>query len=186
MIVKSDRIEHPSSSSKFRQALLGCVLISTLALVACETTTTSSDVIRIDREQGSEQNIASLTSVITANPNDPEGYNVRGSAYGKAGQFNSALEDFNKAISINPRFHQAYANRALIYRNINQPVKAANDYNQAIRINPQYDAAYIGRGNLYRQAGRTSEAFADFNKAIDLGTTDPRAFHNRGDRKSVV
>ena len=127
MHVKSDPIELPSTASKFRHVFLGLVLASTLTLVACETTTTSSDVIRIDREQGSEQNIASLTSVIAANPNDPEGYNVRGSAYGKAGQFNAALDDFNKAISINPRFHQAYANRALIYRNINQPVKAAND-----------------------------------------------------------
>ena len=134
----------------------------------------------IDRDQGSSENIGSLSDVISANANDPEAYNVRGSAYGRAGNYKAAMNDFDRAIEINPGFYQAYANRALIHRRLGALGNAASDYNRALQLNPQYDAAYIGRGNLYRNAGRTNEAFADFERAIQLDTTDPRAYHNRG------
>ena len=49
-------------------------------------------------------------------PQDPEAYNVRGSAYGRGGKYREALKDFDKAIELNPNFYQAYANRALIHR----------------------------------------------------------------------
>ena len=90
-----------------RTALSALALASTVLLASCSTTSQTTDLIAVDRAQGSEENIASLTSVINANPSDPEGYNVRGSAYGRAGQFNQALDDFNRAIQINPQFYQA-------------------------------------------------------------------------------
>ena len=148
-----------------RFLMLAAVSALRLALSGCNTTT-PVDTISIDRSQGTEENIASLTDVIRRNPSDPEGYNVRGSAYGKSGKYSNALDDFNRAIQLNPSFYQAYANRALIHRSMGNLTEAANDYNRALRINPRYDVAYIGRGNLYRQAGRTSEAMNDFNRAI--------------------
>src|SRR5689334_13737176 len=113
-----------SSSRSLRapkaQLLPMLAVLAAVGLAGCQTENTSDAVIRIDKAQGSEGNIASLTSVINANPRDPEGYNVRGSAYGRAGQFKAALNDFNTALQINPRFFQAYANRALVYRNMGQ------------------------------------------------------------------
>jgi tetratricopeptide (TPR) repeat protein len=162
--------------------VIGAVLLTTvlaMGLTACGTTDTT-DTIRINKEQGTEQNIASLTAVIDANPSDPEGYNTRGSAYGRAGQFSRALDDFNRALELNPRFYQAYANRALIYRNQGQPELALADYNTALKLSPRYDVAFIGRGNIYRQAGQLDAAMNDYNRAIGLDTTDGRAYHNRG------
>ena len=164
---------------KLRGALMIAAASACLAVAGCQTSAPIS-AIDIDRTQGSEENIGSLTAVIRNNPSDPEPYNVRGAAYGRAGEFRKAMDDFNKAIQLNPRFYQAYANRALIERSQGDLTAAANDYNQALSLNSNYDAAYIGRGNLYRQAGRNDEAFRDFNKAIQLDTTDPRAYHNRG------
>ncbi|MDQ1187053.1 tetratricopeptide (TPR) repeat protein [Agrobacterium larrymoorei] len=163
---------------RLSSTLILCGMVA--ALAGCATTTQTNDVFQIDRAQGSEQNIASLTSVINANPQDPEGYNVRGSAYGRAGDSKRAIADFNQALQLNPRFYQAYANRALVYRNMGQQQQALQDYNSALQINPNYDVALIGRGNLYRQTGRTNEAFNDFTAAINTDTTDGRAYHNRG------
>ena len=47
-------------------------------------------ITTIDTAQGSNENIASLTSVIDRNSADPEAYNVRGSAYGRAGKYREA------------------------------------------------------------------------------------------------
>ena len=167
-----------------RALVLAALSALAIAVSGC-TTTSPIDAISIDKTQGTDENISSLTDVIRRNPNDPEGYNVRGSAYGRSGQFRNALDDFNRALQLNPSFFQAYANRALIHRSMGNVADAANDYNRALQINPRYDVAYIGRGNLYRQAGRLNEAMTDYNRAINLQTTDPRAFHNRGLIKQV-
>ncbi len=64
----------------------------------------------------SPANIASLTDVVTRNPNDPQAYNMRGSVFGQAGRYDKALADFDKAIGIDANYAQAYANRGLVYR----------------------------------------------------------------------
>ena len=93
------------------------VMLAATALAGCQTAQVDSQfATTIEAEQGSEQNIASLTNVIRSNPGDASAYNVRGSAFGRAGRYQEALRDFDRAIELNPRFFEAYANRALIHR----------------------------------------------------------------------
>ena len=73
------------------------VVLSLLLLSACNSSDGFSG-LTLEKEQGSAQNISSLSQVVARNPRDPEGYNVRGSAYGRAGQYSAALQDFNTAI----------------------------------------------------------------------------------------
>lgn len=165
-----------------RIATIAVSLVAIAMLAACSSTkgqrgTLTSD---IDNSAGSVVNIDSLTEVVQQNPGDASAYNVRGSAYGKAGKLREAIADFDTAIKINPGFYQAYANRALVQRRMNRDDVAFNDYNQAIQINPSYAVAYVGRGNMYRQRKQFDLALADFNKAVELDATDPRAYHNRG------
>jgi tetratricopeptide (TPR) repeat protein len=134
----------------------------------------------VDPAAGSQANIGSLSSVIAQNPNDANAYNVRGTAYGRAGKLKEAIADFDTALKINPGFYQAYANRALVQRKLGHDERALADYNKAIEINNSYAVAYVGRGNIYRQNNRIDQALADFNQAIALDANDPRAFHNRG------
>ncbi len=180
------KVTHPASrrihcyaEAILRTAISAGAGLTLLTLSACQTND-AIDLPAAEKAQGSEANIASLTAVVDRNPNDAEAYNVRGTAYGRAGRLSRALKDFNRAISLNRRFYQAFANRALIYRRMGQSNQAARDYNTALSINPQYDVAYIGRGNIYRRAGKTNQAFRDYSQAIQLDTTDPRAYHNRG------
>jgi tetratricopeptide (TPR) repeat protein len=117
---------------------------------------------------GPQSNVASLSEVIAAHPDDPQAYNMRGSVYGEAGRPEQALADFTKAISLDPNYAHAYANRALVYRRLNKLDQALADDNKALAIDPSYASAYIGRGIVYREQGRHSQALEDFNKAIGL------------------
>ncbi len=156
------------------------VVMGGLALAGCQSSRGAFGPATINASAGSQVNIASLTQVVKQNPNDPGAYNVRGTAYGKAGDLKSAIADFDTAIKLNPSFYQAYANRALVERRQGRDDLAFNDYNKAIAIAPNYAPAYVGRGDMYRQRKQTDLALADFNTAIKLDATDPRAFHNRG------
>jgi Tfp pilus assembly protein PilF len=130
--------------------------------------------------EASPANIASLTDVIRRNPNDPQGYNVRGTVFGRAGRYQEALADFDKALSLDPNYAQAYSNRALVHRQMKKFDLALADYNRAIAIDANYEPAYLGRGMLYREQGQATPAFEDFNKAIALKPANKEAYYNRG------
>ena len=55
----------------------------------------------------SPANLASLTDVVSKNPNDPQAYNMRGSVLGQSGRYQEALADFDKAIALDPNYSQA-------------------------------------------------------------------------------
>src|SRR5262245_24604665 len=131
-----------------RRTFVGARLaaVAALFLVAgCQTQTGNfgkpDDMV--DPAAGSQANIGSLSAVIAQNPNDANAYNVRGSAYGRAGKFREAVADFDAALKINPGFYQAYANRALVQRKLGRDQQALADYNKAIEINANYAVAYV-------------------------------------------
>src|SRR6185295_7339188 len=127
---------------------LATLVASSLMLAACSQT--ASTTRATEDEVGSQVNISSLSAVVSQNPSDANGYNVRGTAYGKAGKYKEALGDFETAIRLNPNFYQAYSNRALVQRQLGRDDLAVADYNTAIQISATYDVAYVGRGNIYR------------------------------------
>src|SRR5690242_8142582 len=104
-----------------RGSIVGvCAALVALALGGCSTalndiggaTPQSEDALYAT----SPANIASLTDVVKANPNDPQAYNMRGTVFGQGGRYDEAIADFNKAIAIDANYAQAYANRGLVER----------------------------------------------------------------------
>ena len=57
--------------------------------------------------------------------------NNRGVGYLNKGEFDKAIEDFNKAIAINPNYAKAYYNRGVIYYKKWLDEKAISDFRKA-------------------------------------------------------
>lgn len=169
---------------------VGCKLAALLlvSLIAgCQTSEVARQAALQQQIVQTEQknNIASLTEVIKNNPNDANALNLRGAAFGQAGDYERAIADFNAALSINPDFPQAYANRALIHVRLKQLPQAVADYDRAVSIDPNYAPAYVGRGNIYRLQKNYSQAIADFTRAIEI-EPDPVAHFNRGLSRQAI
>ena len=79
-----------------RGSMIVLALLMGTALAGCQTSPTG-ELAPIDVAQGSEQNIASLSSVIQRNPQDPEAFNVRGSAYGRGGRYQECFSILERA-----------------------------------------------------------------------------------------
>ena len=156
-------------------------LVGLCLLAGCQTGDMASQLALRQKLTQADQknNIASLSEVIKTSPNDANALNLRGAAYGQAGDHEKALADFNAAIAISPQYYQAYANRALIYARANRLDQALADYNQALGIDPKYAVALIGRGNVHRMRNSHPMAVADYTQALEI-QADPIAFFNRG------
>jgi tetratricopeptide (TPR) repeat protein len=158
---------------------IGAALLFSLALAGCGTIGAGIGTEDDDLRAAGPTNIASLSDVVARNPNDPQAYNMRGSVFGRAGQYKEAVADFDRAIQLDPNYAQAFANRALAYQELKRFDLALADYSRAIQIDPNYAAAYVGRGILRRQQGQAAQALSDFNKAIQLKPDHAQAYHNR-------
>jgi len=107
-------------------------------------------------------------------------HNDRGNAYGKRGNYEKALEDFNKVIELNPNDPDAWYNRGLTYKHLGKLDAALRDYHRAISLKPDYAKAFNNRGTIYGRQARFQKAIEDFDQAIALAPEDAGAWFNRG------
>ena len=95
-------------------------------------------------------------------------HNSRGSMYNKSGNYNQAIDDYNKAIAYKPDYTDAYNNRGNVYSKLSNYSQAIEDYNKTITFKPDYAEAYNNRGSAYHRLGKYNEAINDYCRAIQI------------------
>ncbi len=100
-----------------------------------------------------------LNRYISAEPQNPEGYSLRGSCFERRGQFEMAVYDYRSALKLDPRNETYHKNLArvkeewdiLIYNKI-------EGYKREIAINPLEPRNYLEIGKSYKNLGKWKEA----------------------------
>lgn len=119
-------------------------------------------------------------STLSAKRDIVEILNTRGIAHAEKGEYNLAIDEFNKAIEKDPCCAGSYCNRGITYYLKGEHEKAIEDYNTAIKHKPGYAEAYYNRGAAYGIKGKIDLAIKDFNKSIKLKPDHVDAYYNRG------
>ena len=104
----------------------------------------------------------------------------KGIAYAIKGQWDKAIEEYNKVIERTPGFAEPYCNRGLVYYDKGRYDHAISDYTRAIEINPGYAEAYTNRGCAYGSKDKYDHAISDYTRAIEINPGDALACSNRG------
>ncbi len=120
------------------------------------------------------------TYVIEKEPEISRAYNNRGLVYSDMGQFDRAIEDFDRSISLNPTLDIAYNNRGVLFGRMGQFDKAIGDIEKALALNPSFFLAFNNLGINYAKKGSFDKALEQFNKAIMLNQDHGMAYFNRG------
>jgi tetratricopeptide (TPR) repeat protein len=97
-----------------------------------------------------------------------------------AGDGNSALLDYNRAVVLAPTNPGMYFNRGVFFAAGGNYDAALRDYAAALRLDPGYVAALYNRGRVLEYRGDTAAALADFSAGIRLSPAAASLYVQRG------
>lgn len=95
-------------------------------------------------------------------PHLSEEANLRGNIYFKAGDFPSALAEYDEAVRRSPHTAKLYANRAAALVKLMEFPRALSDVNKCLELDPTYVKAYSRKGNIHflmKEYTKSMEAF---------------------------
>jgi tetratricopeptide (TPR) repeat protein len=123
---------------------------------------------------------AALTKAVILRPRLPEGWYELGNVHLGTGKFESALQDYNRALQMDPQnaTYCAYAGKAL--SKLNRHAEAIQFYRRAIQMDPDLWEAHFALGDELAAAGQFSEAGNEYEQVIELRPTIAMAHLNRG------
>ncbi len=101
-------------------------------------------------------------------PSSPNTHNNLGDVYGRQGDKQAALREFQTAITLKPNYADAYHNLANTYRELSEFDKALENYQKAIEFNPNLWQSYQNIAAIYFQNKQYDKALENIQKAIQV------------------
>jgi len=106
---------------------------------------------------------------------DPEVWTHLGIAYSQKGEFQKALDSYEKALSLDNTDALIYNNLGFLQfsiflqtKNIQNHTRALESYRKAIELDPGLASAYNGLGGVYKVMGQIDNAISVWEKALEL------------------
>ena len=113
------------------------------------------------------ESISKADLLINEFPSNAMGYNIRGIAKSYNGDFNSGIDDIDKALSIDNNYGYARFNKALTYELYGRMDDALEWYNKALDVE-DYEWSYYGIASIYGRRGDIKNTMLYLNKSIQM------------------
>ena len=186
-----DSLKSPSLLGRLKWVVLGVLLLLILFVIVYEIKQTP---VKPEPDP--------IPLIVAETPKDAEGYYELGVIYYESGEYDKAIENFDKAINRKRTYADAYYNlslsyigRALAYLDKDSTTEGEADldqaiekYNTALNQEPQlaaigdskFDAMFTKRNLTDMETGMLERAIAYFTKAIAHDSTNAKPHYNRG------
>lgn len=120
------------------------------------------------------------SDILKHNSRNHELYYYRAKAFHEMGNYNTAVNDYNKAIDIYKRNCEYFEGRAESLLKLNKNNEALIDFNSAINIAPDNFYLYLKRAGLYLSIGKFDLAKTDIDLYLSLFENDSTALFLAG------
>jgi serine/threonine protein kinase/tetratricopeptide (TPR) repeat protein len=127
-----------------------------------------------------EQTSTNLDRAVHLNDRLAGPYDSLGRLHTGVGQYDLALQEFQKALDINSRDPDVLVGMAGVYERMSRVVDAEATYKKAIALRPDYWDSYNSLGGFYDRQARFTEALAQYKKVIELTPDNAAAYSNLG------
>lgn len=92
-----------------------------------------------------------------------------GNSKREAGDFNGAIQSYDKALAIS-KDYRIYYNKGISQKKLNLHQESIVTLTDCIKLKPDFDLGYNARGGSYFSLNMFDEALADFEKVISVST----------------
>jgi len=127
-----------------------------------------------------ENSMTLYTDMVNKFPENPIGYNNRGTLHLNDKNFGEAENDFLNAIKYDSKYAAAYNNMGLLLNGRTQYDKAIEYFTKATELNNSYAEAYFNKGFAYFNKNEIDKAIEYYNKAISIDPGFAVAYNNLG------
>lgn len=117
---------------------------------------------------------------LRSNKKEARTFNNLGVTSFHSGAFQTAKEQFVKAIELDPEFAEVYNNLGLVHTELGDEEKASEAFKRATELNPDMTAAYSNLGYLLHKQGSYEEAVEMYNEALGRSSKSSSAYTNMG------
>ena len=127
----------------------------------------------------SSNSVENKPEIIPSVSESAEDFNKLGIKKAEEGDFEGALENFDRAIKLNPDYADAYNNRASVRHELGDDPGAQKDYTEAILLNPDRAVYHDNLGIISYSSDDYRGAQAAHTRSIQLNG-GAQAYNNRG------
>ncbi|MBI2599974.1 tetratricopeptide repeat protein [Candidatus Daviesbacteria bacterium] len=113
-------------------------------------------------------------------PSSPNTHNNLGDMYGRHGDKQKALQEFQTAIALKPNYGDAYHNLANTYHELGQDDKALENYQKAAQFNPGLWQSYQNIAAIYFAQKKYDLAIEYLQKGIQVNPNNINLRNNLG------
>jgi len=107
-------------------------------------------------------------------------YFVRGTQYLNNGQYNQAIDNFQKSIELEPNSSEDYYNLGVAHASLNQLEEAITSFQEALKLDPNHAEASYNLGLTYHILEQPEQALVYYKKAIEINPNYATAYTNLG------
>jgi tetratricopeptide (TPR) repeat protein len=130
--------------------------------------------LTLDALERHEQAICEYELALAGNPEDVEILNSLAIDYTRGGQYDRAIDIFEKIQSLQSDFEPCYCNRIITYTEMEQHSKAEEMFYLAQQLNPDCPLCYYNIGNSLFIRGNYAKAIWCWNKTATLEPNHPQ------------
>ena len=153
-----------------KKLLIISILLALTGLVACEDKANQQQVFDFSNQQPSAE-IKQLEAIIAKNPGDLNSLSYLADLYFEAGQYNEALQVYDKAIAVDPACADCFNDRGLALFYLGDATAALESFDTAVALKPGFTQAWLSKGFVLTSEGRYQEAIAPLNRVKELDST---------------
>lgn len=130
--------------------------------------------------------VEQFSRMLEVAPGDAEAYEGLGRSHRELGEFDKAMEAFEKGIALmppsqaSPIYARLHNDKAVAYDMLGKHEEASVEYEKAIKLDPTNDLYYNNKGFSYLLQMRTEEATSAFRKALENNPNNKTAHANLG------
>ena len=117
-------------------------------------------------------------SAESISPSSPNNHNNLGDLYGRRGDYERAIKEFQTAIVLKPNYADAYHNLGNTYAQIGKNQEAMDNFMKAIEFNPNLWQSYQNIASIYFTQKDYQKAAEYMEKVVQLIPNNPDVLNN--------